>query len=779
MALPVTISGTVTAERQSYHGPFRNLAGTVFYTILLDSTNRNLVTSQKSFSPDVSWAPRDTNRPDFIVNVASLTVFQDGDLLHIVGQNDSDDLYYSRFDMSGSGAWVDLDPGAPFDTDILVDGAPDGFRDACDICVLSTGKIRIVYQGETDMVMGTNYERIDHAHSTDGFSWTAAVAVNANNDEKDYRGPQIVLPPSNGDQAHIFYSDGTNLLQRAINSSDVLRTERDTGFDVTADLYPIGQGVGFLRSSTSKVRVPYREVTTNDLEILRFDAFLNDSTPTWNSDNISGDDVRSFLGAINACLAVDGSTVHVLFVNATDKDLYSADDGDSDTWTTPLSSFIGTVVGISCNVYDRSGTKLAHIIDDGGTVKYDEDALAAASITVTTSLEAAVENQLSLAASLNAGLLTERQLTSTADGAIASFNIATASLEAAVTAAVTAEANLQAAVKATVEKQSVLDAAMSRDFAGASELDAVLGTQGLVSAGVGAALRAAQVATASLTAALQAEATSETGLTAGLSLMQARQTALQAVIASLEIGQASIDAAIERGQSSNSVLDGVVQAAISVGASLDGVIGTAQALVISLDAVLAAARDATVSMDVAVAGARFASGSADAALIRLVAVATSVDAALAMARSAVTSLDTAIAQGGSAATSLDAANQVLLAFSVGADAAVESAVTRSASLAAALQRALSNVASLDAQLVSAGQIIAALDGVLQLASLVVAAGVDAALLGVPALSAALDAVLGQIVGSSTARTFALPGRQLPSIGPGGRVIIIPPGDRVH
>jgi len=38
---------------------------------------------------------------------------------------------------------------------------------------------------------------------------------------------------------------------------------------------------------------------------------------------------------------------------------------------------LGTINHVSCNVYDRSGTKLAHIVDDGGTVKYDEDIITA------------------------------------------------------------------------------------------------------------------------------------------------------------------------------------------------------------------------------------------------------------------------------------------------------------------------------------------------------------------------------------------------------------------
>ena len=94
-------------------------------------------------------------------------------------------------------------------------------------------------------------------------------------------------------------------------------------------------------------------------------------------DGVDGaNDVAVDNNSVNTCLAVDSSTVHLMHVRASDDDLYSANDADTDTWTTPASTFTGTVNHISCNVIDRSGLKLAHIIDDGGTIKYDEDELA-------------------------------------------------------------------------------------------------------------------------------------------------------------------------------------------------------------------------------------------------------------------------------------------------------------------------------------------------------------------------------------------------------------------
>ncbi len=727
MALPVTITGKKAANQNSYHGPFKSSGG-AFYTILKFASSTLSPVAYKATDPTDSFSEQDgANRPTFGAtgSIDVMNAFQDGDLLHVAVQlGVGDEVWYARFDMA-TDTWGDLDSGAPVDRDILVDGAPDGARDACDVCVLSTGKIRIVYQGERDKVMGTPYHRIDHAHSTDGFTWTTAIAVNANNDEINYEGPRIVLPPSNSDQAHIVYGDGTNLLQRAISSGDTLRTERDTGFDVTTDDYPITRSVGFIRSSTSKVRIGYLEITTNDLEILEFDAFSDDTDPTETSSNVSTDDVRALGKSINACLAVDGSTVHAMLVKAADGDLYSADDGGSDTWTTPVSTFTGTINHVSCNIYDRSGTKLAHIIDDGGTIKYDEDDLGAGAttVTVTASLEAAIQQQLTLAASLDAGVQTERLLTTTADAAIAAAITGTVDLQAVIAAVQSAQASLEAALRATADRQASLDGAVATGQAATGDLDAVL-----------------------------------------------------AAVASL---QSSLDAVLRAARSADASLDGVVQSAKSTAASLDAVVEAARTLSVAMDAALTQALTVTAGLDAFISGAVQLSVGLDAALRKLFGVASALDAVLSAAQGATASLDAAIARVGAVATSLEAALQATASASAGTDAVVQKRLVASAVLAAVLQRAYSAEASLDAYLVAGLQIALSIDAVLQRVALIVTVGMDGALRDGFARSAALDAVLGSGFTPSGVRTHAVPGGRDSIVGSGRRTVVVPPGRRVH
>ena len=391
MALPVTFSVIATADQNSYHGTFKSSAGN-FYAVFPRTATSSLVDVQWASDPTDSFSPADSVfRPDFGAETKSLNTFQDADNLHICGQASDDDVFYARFDTASNdpapGQWQDVDGGG--NTEVLIDGAPNGAADACDIAVLSTGKIRVVYQGAIDMDMGGDFDRIDEANSTDaGVNWNGPNKID-NSDATDaqgldFTGPRIVLPPSNSDQCHVFMkgldeSNTTALVQVAISSGDTIRTFRDTGVDVTSDLYPITHGIGFTRSSTSKVRIGYREASSNDLAVLEFDAFSDDTDRTETQSDVHADDVQVDNGSINACLSVDGSTIRGLMVKSTNDDLFEFDDGDSDTYTLQSTAHLtGTINHISCNVYDRSGTKLAMIYDDGGTVKYDEIALTAA-----------------------------------------------------------------------------------------------------------------------------------------------------------------------------------------------------------------------------------------------------------------------------------------------------------------------------------------------------------------------------------------------------------------
>ncbi len=394
MALPVTISGVDVGQQNSYHGPFKSSGG-AFYTILHGDgapISDAALTAFKATDPTSSFTEQDTaNRPNFAVNIYSFNIYQDGGTLHVLGQNSVDDVYYARFNMA-TDAWVDLDPGAGTDYDILVDGAPDGAADACDIVVRSDGDIVPIYQGGTVANMGTNYEREVFQVSTDGgetFGGATALSTSAKN-ELHYRGPRAVIGDS--DRAHCVYveNDGADtyysLLHNDIASDDTVGSEDDTGFDTSNAFYLTGHGVSFDRSGTTKIRFPYVETSTIDLEILAFDA---GASPSFSSQNVTSDNVGTENSSANVCLAVDGSTVHVLFENASQaSDLYTADDQGSDDWSGGIteSRDAVTINHVSCNVYDRSGTKLAQIWDDAGTVKYDEDTLAAAGPPPTISL---------------------------------------------------------------------------------------------------------------------------------------------------------------------------------------------------------------------------------------------------------------------------------------------------------------------------------------------------------------------------------------------------------
>ncbi len=395
----VTISDIVLGSQNSYHGPFKrpSIAGATdqFYTIGKDSGGAQ-VRAYMATDPTDSFAQVDAGSSSPLTSSSphlSTNIVQVNEKLHVVIQDLVDDVFYCRFDMS-SDTWDAIDGGS--DEDILVTTTPNGTTDACDIVVLSTGVIRIVYQGATQMDMGSNYETIDHAYSTDdGENWTSAVRVSADG-EIHYTGPRIVLPPNNSDQCHIFYESNADasgvydITQRALDSSHNLRTVRDLGFNASQHRYVITHGIGFVRSGISKVRIGYRHSSTVELEVIEFDAFsddrdITDDSPTGELDasSVSTATVAHNNTSIVACLASDGATIRGLFANADDgDDLWQFDDGGSDSYSSSEHFNASQIDHISCNVYDRDGPKLAMIYDDGGTVQYDEIDITPTAIAV-------------------------------------------------------------------------------------------------------------------------------------------------------------------------------------------------------------------------------------------------------------------------------------------------------------------------------------------------------------------------------------------------------------
>ncbi len=383
MALPITIAEQI-GQQNSYHGPFRSFAGNI-YTILIDdtaATDANIMAFKADGAPPAEptgFTEVDSgNQPQMgaaaTSEVVSLNVFQKSDLLYIVTQNVLFEVYHAQFDMAAD-AWVDLGT-SDFDIEVTNPDAGDMVLSSCDICVLDDDKIRITYQGETDKVMGVDRDRVEHAWSTDGGgSFTATLAINAVGDEGDSSGPRIA---TDGTDAWVVWSqthqaDVNNLFEVSIHPDDTLQgTLQDTTFQLTTGLYAITHGVCFDRLGTKKVRFGYREVTTLDLEILEFDV-TQDPTSFSSSAAYSTSNVSLINNSIVACLAMNGSSVNALFSETTGDDVDHTHDQDIDTWATNTQAFASTLINhISCNVFWRDGPKLAYIMDDNGTIKYDE-----------------------------------------------------------------------------------------------------------------------------------------------------------------------------------------------------------------------------------------------------------------------------------------------------------------------------------------------------------------------------------------------------------------------
>ena len=462
MALPVTISGSGVSNQNSYFGPFKSSTGGSFYTILgVTGAGSGDVGVFKATDPTSSFSEQDTgNRPNFpnTTPIKSIWVFQVGDNLHVCGQGGNSDVFYSRFltdDGSGSeDTWVDVDTG---DKDILIDTTGTAQQaEACTIAVRSGGDIIVVYQGDSDMLMGTDFARVDWNKSTaasNGAVWAGPVSID-NGGKVDWTG--CVIVPGKDDRVHVFFKDDTNndAYQRRINSDDSLETFPSSFDDTTSTpAYIFALGVSYDDGGTQRVRCPYLD-SSGKVSIAKLDSA---DTPTVTEDvDVSDNSVFSKNESTVAGLTVDVKNLQLLYVNSGDGDLYRDTNDDDAGWGTDTEELDapGTINHISPNVYDRSGKKLAYIYLDGSTVKYNEIVLAAGNVNVLANVDAltlaepqaTVNAETNVQAAVDALTLTENSATVQLLINIAAGVDALTLTEQAAT--VNAETNVQAGVDA-------------------------------------------------------------------------------------------------------------------------------------------------------------------------------------------------------------------------------------------------------------------------------------------------------------------------------------------
>ncbi len=363
-------------------------------------------------------------------------------------------------------------------------------------------------------------------------------------------------------------------------------------------------------------------------------------------------------------------------------------------------SFITTSSAAAGDTYDF---KIGDFGSENAFESYSEiPRLTIVVLTVTLSLDGALQAQKTSAASINAALLGTTALTTDTDAALLASATATANLDAALQAILTATTDISAALQGSAIAPVNIDAALEAIQTAAASLDSALQAAKTVSASLDARLLGPINITASLDAALQAARTAA--------------TAIDTALAAEQSNSASLDAALSAAQSVTASLDAALLATKTAAASLDAnvVVQGVNQVVTSLDAALQALRSVSVSMDAGLALAATVQASLDAGLAAVVTRATGLDASL-------------IVVGGAV-------------LNVSLDAALQSGATVSASLEAALLATVTAAASLDAGLAATGQAQASLDAALA-NRILATASIESVLLATLTAAAGMDAVI--------------------------------------
>ena len=373
MALPVTIAADVGAQN-SYHGPFKSSAGG-FYVILKDDT---AVEAWKADGDDPTdaFTEQDITDHPLTGSTSSMWIDQKDDVLYFIEQKTDGDVIHAQFDMAND-VWIEITVGQEWNQPVNLLTETQAL--ACSIAVRggATGEIVIAYQGNpsTNKDMGGSFEYVSYAVSDDsgvGASWSvdnrvADVEENSPS-EVDFTGPVIVRGTGTlgSERIHFFFKDDTNndAYQRTLSGADALETfpsAFDDAVDESSNVYIFGRGVEL----EGVIYCPYRD----DISIVNIASFVSADAPIIET-TAGVSDTSAESGEYG--LALDGSDLHMVYVDVVTDDIFR-DINTGSGWGTDEDILVAvTATGISINIYDRDGPKLAYVYDDAGTVKYNE-----------------------------------------------------------------------------------------------------------------------------------------------------------------------------------------------------------------------------------------------------------------------------------------------------------------------------------------------------------------------------------------------------------------------
>jgi hypothetical protein len=336
-----------------------------------DGTTATTLQAYKSTAPDTSWASQ-TTKTGFTTAILNIAGYQVGNTIHLVVNDGtvstSMATKYLSFDATTNTFLATIETVAA--AGVVTGTATSGW--GASLVVRSNNNAVIFYNG----AVVTSRARLYYRERTGVNTYGTATRVDANT-AADNTGPVAVLGAAN--RVHFFWTiAGGSTPYRTLSAANALNTTASSTMAEPSD------GVSYDRSGVIKVVVT--SGGNGVQQTLRLDSSDN-PTATFADQSI----VAAIPHRIGTFPNTDDVTI--VYRSSADGDLYSIkSSNDGATFSAPVSFFVGTVAGndasvsrsSSGSVYARgSGNVVGYIVNDGGTLKYNEFALSSAAYTLT------------------------------------------------------------------------------------------------------------------------------------------------------------------------------------------------------------------------------------------------------------------------------------------------------------------------------------------------------------------------------------------------------------
>ncbi len=337
-----------------------------FYTPLLAHNGYDIVMLKATSSPttDGNWSEQDGSVRIGTGGgkVKSLWAVEHSSDIYVATQQEDDGRVRLHVFDPGTDAWTtknehvaEIGDHANFDSAPTIHG--------CSFAVRSDGDVLVEFTGHDDTGGDDDVFYIIRTGTTWGS--VASVANSAWN--------PITIGPGSSDRITFIYTIGSQMRMVSISSADVLGTDKN--LDTTIDAADLRMGPGIIDSEDT-LYIPYID-SPNTISVAHFPSGADPAVSfhLGVGDNTVKGNGASAIPYVVACLAVDGTNVHLLYANDADQDIYHDDDVENGGTTDVEDQDAVTCNRISCAIL---GTNLDYVWLDGTTIKYNSIDIGAA-----------------------------------------------------------------------------------------------------------------------------------------------------------------------------------------------------------------------------------------------------------------------------------------------------------------------------------------------------------------------------------------------------------------